>query len=514
MTEQKKIILHEWQVKAWQAQKRFIFFCAGVQSGKTTFGSVWIINESERRGAGDYLVVAPTYKILNQSTLQKFKELIPRGWGVFNKADSTFITKDGRTFFLRSADKPESIEGITAQAIWADEASLMKADAWLMMQGRVSRTLGRILCTFTPIALNWIHKELEKDKERIRKGLEGDIDFIQFRSVDSPYFPKEEFERAKRMLTATQFRLRYEGIFGKAEGLIYPDFDNRHIVEDFKVPADWTRIGGMDFGFNNPFVALDGAVSPDDVLYIYKERYRNRCLLKEHVPFLNTAVSYFADPSGLQERRELRAFDMDIVPGNNDVALGIQKVTARIKPLTDDDRTIRLKVFKSCINTIDEFALYRYKEGQDKEILKEEPEKKDDHAMDALRYLVIGLDGIGAVMGVHVLGDMDSSEEGVFKSAAGDDDWEQRVAEMRKRKQKEGGEKDDLQIKIMELRKPEIARKCLVLLQEGKQIDEIAKELGVDTSLFRQFWQVHREYILDAGKGGGIDSGKRKIEVV
>ena len=88
--EQKSIDFseHPGQLKAWNATERFIFFCAGVQSGKTTFGSVWIINEAQEHGAGDYLIVAPTYRILNQSTLQKFREIVPSGWGIFNKADS------------------------------------------------------------------------------------------------------------------------------------------------------------------------------------------------------------------------------------------------------------------------------------------------------------------------------------------------------------------------------------------------------------------------------------------
>lgn len=384
--ETNRIELHEWQVKAWNSKKRFVFFCAGVQSGKTTFGSVWIINESEKRGGGDYLIIAPTYKILQQSTLQKFTELVPRGWGVFNKADSTFKTRTGITFFLRSADKPESIEGITAQAIWADEASLMKPNIWLMMQGRVSRTQGRILCTFTPISLNWVHKEIERDKERRLRGEEGDIDFIQFRSVDSPYFPKEEYERAGRMLTPSQFKLRYMGIFGKAEGLVYADFGSRNIVDDFAIPDDWRRAGGIDWGYNNPFVALEGALSPDDVLYIYKERYQDRRLLDEHAKHLNHKVDYEADPSGLLERKELQAMGFVVRPADNDVNMGIQKVNARIRPTTDDERSVRLKVFKSCIHTIDEFSLYRYDED------KEKPVKEDDHAMDSLRYLVMRID--------------------------------------------------------------------------------------------------------------------------
>ena len=384
--ETTQITLHEWQVKAWHCRKRFLFFCAGVQSGKTTFGSVWIINESERMGAGDYLIIAPTYKILQQSTMQKFQELVPRGWGTFNKAESVFRTKNGMTFFLRSGEHPESIEGITAKAIWADEASLMKADAWLMMQGRVSRTQGRILCTFTPIALNWIYKELEKDKARVLRGDPSDIEFIQFRSVDSPYFPKEEFERARRMLTPTQFQLRYEGIFGKAEGLIYSDFCKYNIVDDFAIPRDWTKAGGIDWGYNNPFVAREGALSPDDVLYIYKERYKNRCLLKEHAEYLNPEITYFADPSGKQEIEEMIALGFDVQSANNDVNLGIQKVNERIRPTTDDKRSIRSKVFRSCVNVINEKSLYRY----DKD--KERPVKEDDHCMDAERYLHMGLD--------------------------------------------------------------------------------------------------------------------------
>jgi len=389
-----QIELHEWQVKAWQSKKRFIMFCAGVQSGKTTFGSVWIINEGEEKGEGDYLIIAPTYKILQQSTMQKFQEIVPKGWGTFNKAESTFRTIDGRTFFLRSADKPESIEGITAKAIWADEASLMKPSIWVMMQGRVSRTQGRILMTFTPISLNWIHHEIENDKARRKEAQQkgqdpdavSDIDFIQFRSVDSPYFPKEEFERARRTLPAHAFQLRYEGIFGKPEGLIYPDFQDYMTVKPFAIPKEWHRAGGMDFGQFNPFVALKGAIEPkNDVLYIYDEYYHARRTYDEHKDHLSKDTTYYADPSGAQDIEELRARDFDIQPANNDVSTGINAVTERI-------RTNRLKVFKTCIHTIDEFSLYQRERNQSTGEWKDKPLKQNDHCMDAGRYMVMGID--------------------------------------------------------------------------------------------------------------------------
>jgi len=398
--------IHKINHKSWKNSQYYVSILKRYGKEPIIYKNQWFKKEYDEKvycvkidnGEGVLLVrrngisiwCGNTYKILQQSTMQKFQELVPQGWGTFNKAESVFRTIDGRTFFLRSAEHPESIEGITAKAIWADEASLMKADAWLMMQGRVSRTQGRILCTFTPIALNWIYKELEKDKARVLRGDPSDIEFIQFRSVDSPYFPKEEFERARRMLTPTQFQLRYEGIFGKAEGLIYPDFSKYNIVDDIAIPKDWTKAGGIDWGYNNPFVALEGALSPDDVLFIYKERYKNRCLLKEHAEYLNPDITYFADPSGKQEIEEMIALGFDVQSANNDVNLGIQKVNERIRPTTDNSRSIRLKVFKSCVNTINEKSLYRY----DKD--KEKPVKEDDHCMDSERYLIMGLDEWGS----------------------------------------------------------------------------------------------------------------------
>lgn len=471
----KRIVLHKYQLKAWHSKKRFVFLVAGVQSGKTTFGAVWILNEAQQCGPGEYIIIAPSYKVLQQSTLTKFLEIVPGGYGVYYKSESVYRTVDGRTFFLRSADKPESIEGITAKAIWADEASIMKPNIWLMMQGRVSRTQGRILCTFTPISLNWIHREIEKDKERRLRGEEGDIDFIQFRSIDSPYFPKQEYERAKRMLTETQFKLRYEGVFGKAEGLVYPDFGPQHIVDDFDIPAEWQRVGGIDWGYNNPFVALKGALSPDDVLYIYAERYKEREILESHIDFLGSEIAYFADPSGAQEIAQLRRLGVNVREANNAVMLGIQKVTERLRPLTDDSKSIRLKVFRSCIHTIDEFALYRYPEPVGGKIVKDAPLKQDDHCCDALRYLIMGI----------------SRPERHIVWLDGQPEPPTLAEQLEQFKPAE-----ETRPEVLALNTEDIVCRFSAALQSGMIVPEIARVLGVDVALLQAWRASQGEYIL------------------
>ena len=111
------VTLHPWQDKAWHSKKRFICFCSGVQGGKTFFGSIWIINEIESSGWSDFIILAPTYKVLQQSTLQKFFDIAPRGYGVHNKSDSTYKTRTGKTIFFRSADKPVSYTHLTLPTI-------------------------------------------------------------------------------------------------------------------------------------------------------------------------------------------------------------------------------------------------------------------------------------------------------------------------------------------------------------------------------------------------------------
>jgi len=378
-----KIKLHEYQQRAWDSDKRFISFCAGVQGGKTTFGACWMLRElQQNEGVGDYIIIAPTYKVMNQSTQRKFFSYVPRGYGTFHKGDSMFETINGQHVYLRSTDNPAAIEGITANAIWADEASLMKAEAWLIMQGRVSRTMGRILLTFTPTAMNWVYHELYKRW----LGGDKDYDFIQFANVESPYFPKEEYERVRRTLSQEQFEMRYGGQFRKMEGLIYPEFRAEHIIDSFALPKDWKNIGwrklgGIDFGYNNPFVALKGAVSPDDVLYIYDEYFKSNTLLADHAEKIaDVDIRYEADPSGKREIMELKHKGVRIRSANNEVNAGIDAVRARI-------RTQRLRVVKSCRNLIDEFETYAWMEDKDK------PQKERDHGLDSLRYMILGHDG-------------------------------------------------------------------------------------------------------------------------
>ena len=82
----------------------------------------------------------------------------------------------------------------------------------------------------------------------------------------------------------------YECLFTAREGVVYPDFAKAVVPESFlhkggTVPQG-QRLGGIDFGWRNPFAAIWGVVDQDDVLWIVGERYMCQTPLTEHAAAL------------------------------------------------------------------------------------------------------------------------------------------------------------------------------------------------------------------------------------
>jgi len=160
---------------------------------------------------------------------------------------------------------------------------------------------------------------------------------------------------------------------------VYPDFGRCRV--NGILPPPGQKVGGVEFGFNDPFVAVWGVLDREDVLWIMGEHYSRRQGLGYHARAMPRDVRWYADPSGAREIAELRCAGFAISKAINDIAPGIAAVTGRIE-------SGRLKVLGSaCPNLFAEAELYRYPtEKCDRR--REVPVDADNHAMDALRYLV------------------------------------------------------------------------------------------------------------------------------
>lgn len=199
---------------------------------------------------------------------------------------------------------------------------------------------------------------------------------------DNPSITNTYVEGLSQLSGHRRARL-YEGLWVAASGTVYPDI-GRCFVEHFDPPAG-RLVGGMDFGWTNPFAALGATVYVDEdersIVYIWYERYKSKCLISEHANALPTGHVWFADPSEPGSIVELHRAGHGVHKAHNDILVGVNAVTRRIDAGT-------LQISKRCKALRAEVEAYRYSEDSD----SEKPIDEFNHACDALRYLIMGVD--------------------------------------------------------------------------------------------------------------------------
>lgn len=385
--EQIKIQLFDEQFDAYHFDTQFGACIAGVQSGKTFVGSLWagkkIQEFSGKMGVG--VIVAPTYKILQQSTLMKLFQNFPHLEKYYKKGDNVIALPDGSKVFVRSADSPLGMEGITANWIWADEGGQFNLMAWTVLKSRVSMTRGQIFITTTPYNLGWLYSSFYMPwKNKTDKRLS----VFSWASIRNPHFPVEHYESEKIALSPEEFKRRYMGGFSRMEGLVY-DLPADAVItkeefDEISKKVTWVdTIYGMDFGFHNPASIGVIKVDSDGIFYLIDEWYEAEKLDEEQIDaLLDFKLKYkvmsavYPDPAD-SERLELmkKKYKIPVKPVSKNVTLGIEQVRKMI-------RTGRFKIVNTCVNALDEFELYRYHETKDEVI------KANDHLMDAIRYAI------------------------------------------------------------------------------------------------------------------------------
>jgi len=389
--------LHDYQRLAFKSEKQIILFIAGIQSGKTTLGALWTLYQTAKYSEpnSNFIVTAPTYKVLEQSTLPAFRKVAKLAGG-YKKGDAVFELSKDRKIFFRTGTDPESLEGITnVMAIWGDEAGNLTRYFFENMMGRAAFKQAQVLLTTTPYAMNWL-SDIARDATT---GKRNDCDLINCRSIDSPYFPKDEYKRQSKLLDPRRFRMKYEGIFGQMEGLVYDCIESDDIyIDSIALPPQTNYYAGIDWGFNDPFAMSVIAHAPDGTFYQVAEFVKSGLTPSDMVRIAKARQSlynircFYCDPSRPDLIQEFNKNKLNSLGSENDIKQGIAVMYELFK-------TRKLKIFKDmCPNTIDELSTYHYPERID---LKRDQHNKDwdlpvdqgNHSVDNLRYGIIELTG-------------------------------------------------------------------------------------------------------------------------
>ncbi len=379
-----KVELFGQQWDAFHSKKQFIGVCCGSQSGKTYLGALWSLRKMGEFPDNVGLISAPTYKILQQSTLEKFFSVYPRLRKYYKQQREEIVIPErkGRVF-VRSAEKPLGIEGMSPMWEWLDEYGQASRLAWTVCKTRVSVTGGQIMITTTPYALNWLYTDFFKPW---KEGIDPRLDFYSWKSIDNPYFSREHWEAERAVLGKAEFDRRYGGKFTRMVGLVYEDFTSDLIYESKDIKPE-VVIAGVDFGYTAPAAIEVIKIDKDKHWWVDDEWYAAgkttaeiidacKMLRKKH------GIHYFypdiAEPDRIKEMKRAGLICRET---KKDVPAGISKVRELFKQKV-------LHISKRCQNLLDEIEVYHYKEEKDLANIKEEPVKEKDHGCDAIRYAI------------------------------------------------------------------------------------------------------------------------------
>lgn len=242
--------------------------------------------------------------------------------------------------------------------------------------------------------VEWIDKKKEKN-----------IIYLHFTMDDNLSLSEDVKERYRKMFVGVFFNRYILGLWVLAEGIIYPNFSKeKHTIKKSDIPDkfDYFYVTS-DYGITNPQVfLLCGIKYINEKPHVWiLDEYYNKGVKKnikgQEIPITKTDALFLEDYKKLAEGKDIRKVIIDpsatslinlfkqnkinVKEADNAVIDGINLVLNWL-----DEERLHI-VAEKCPNLLKEFASYIWDakaqiRGEDK------PIKQNDHALDALRYLL------------------------------------------------------------------------------------------------------------------------------
>lgn len=393
------------------------------------------------------LITRKTRESMTQSVLVTFEDdVLPAGspvlgTGIQRRLRSEYTYPNGSKIVVGGLDDPNKIMSTEYDTIAIFEGTEAAEEDLEKLTTRLGRKNAipyqQLMVDVNPgPPSHWLNQRALKGKmtRLLSRHRDNPILFDQklgeFTEVGKKYLA-----RLDRLSGVRRVRL-LEGKWVASDGMVYPAWDESiHVIDEMPKAWDsWRKVRSIDFGFNNPFVCLWGAIDPDDDIYIYREIYHSQRIVKQHATGVKDVDGQLVSPGIVQlsigenieatvadhdreDRATLESEGVDSTPAYKDIETGIEAVKDRLTPSLHSDGSKRPRVYflRDALverddelfeqglptQTTAEFDGYSYVKPKEGKSPKEEPLDKDNHGMDALRYLVAYVDNLsGSVVDI------------------------------------------------------------------------------------------------------------------
>jgi phage terminase large subunit-like protein len=282
----------------------------------------------------------------------------------------------------------ERFQGETLDVCWLDEEPA--AEIYTEVLTRTNVGSGPVYLTFTPLlGISEVVRRFLMEESPDRHITSMTLD-------DVKHYSEEEKARIVASYPAHELEARTKGIPVLGSGRIFPIEEGMVAVEQQDFPTHWPRIGGMDFGWDHPFAAVELVWDRDaDVVYVSRT-YRCR----EASPIIHSAAlrhwgkdlrwawprdgaRQTLEGAGIALAEQYKREGLDMWHEHAQFEDGSVSVEAGLMMMLSMMQTGRLKVFKHLNDWWEEFRLYHRKDGK--------VVKVGDDLMSATRYGIMML---------------------------------------------------------------------------------------------------------------------------
>lgn len=377
--------------------------------------------------------------------IDKSRELYPKAFpgAKFREAKSTWVFPSGATALFSYVDRDQDVSRYQGQAfawIGIDELGHYPTPyVWNYLRSRL-RTTNPAITTYMRGSANpgglggwWLKKMFIDPTTPGEPFWAEDMDtkqtlvygphhekageplfhrrFIPARLTDNPYLlHSDDYEAMLMSLPEVERRRLLEGDWDVAEGAAFSEFSRAtHVVEPFDIPPNWTRIRGGDYGYASPSCILWGAVDWDGNIIVYRELYEagltgealaNRILEMEandppvSAGYLDTSC-WNKTGVGPSIAQTMITGGVRWMQSDRDRLSGKIEVHRRLA--CNDVGEPRLKIFSTCTDLIRSLPVLPLSKTNPEDV----DTRADDHAYDALRYMVMSRPVPAAAFGLR-----------------------------------------------------------------------------------------------------------------
>ena len=229
-----------WQQEVFKDTTRFKVVAAGRRCGKSRMAAVTLLIEGLKCPQGSaVLYVSPT---MGQSRQIIWDLLLDLGRDIItnshvNNLDITLI--NGARIYVRGADRPDTLRGVSLTYAVLDEVADIKPEAWeQVIRASLSDKKGRALFIGTPKGRNWFYDTFKLGEN----GDDTDWKSWHFTTQDNPLIDPTEIESAKKTLSTFAFKQEYMASFSNAGSDIFKE--------------DWIKYG-VEPEHGSYFISID-----------------------------------------------------------------------------------------------------------------------------------------------------------------------------------------------------------------------------------------------------------------